>query len=597
MQFVLALALFAFGFSTQAFGQSQGYDPNFALDLSKSPFSRYGSYLAFSHLNNGSAGDGLYLRSLHGRAVAEIFRVELVSGGRPLAFTETATPTLLRLAAADGFAEICFSDPTTLRIRGKGVTLRLQRVPGIAGFTLKRTADRWEYDAVSQDIRLTLYAIHGALGEESTWVQTVAKNLSLELGAKYGESDWDFAIHESAESVPPIASFETFDAAESGVRAEYSRWLSPMPRVDAEWQPGANLAAYILWSTVVAPLGEITRPTVYMSKGNMDAVWSWDHCFNAMALAGGNPKLAWDQMMVMFDRQSAEGVLPDKMTDRSATWAYSKPPIHGWALAWMLAHDSKTDPAITNAMLAEIQPKLARWTDWYFRLRSDSGMPQYDHGNDSGWDNSTVFANGPHVETPDLPAYLALQLQAQATIAERLGNPAEAKVDRQRAAELTVKMLAKFWRGDHFVAIQADTQATIESDSLLLYMPLVLGRELPAYVRAPMIAALKQRGAFLTENGLASERVTSKLYEPDGYWRGPIWAPAMMILAAGLEDMGEHEFARELESRFCRMAQRSGMSENYDAVSGAPLRDSGYSWSASVYLIFAAELSAQAQKN
>ena len=158
-------------------------------------------------------------------------------------------------------------------------------------------------------------------------------------------------------------------------------------------------------------------------------------------------------------------------------------------------------------------------------------------------------------------------------------------------------MLAKFWRKDHFVAIQADTQETIESDSLLLYLPLALGRQLPENVRAAMISALKQPGGFLTDNGLASERLTSKLYEPDGYWRGPIWAPAMMILVAGLEDSGETEFAHDLEARFCRMALKSGMSENYDAVTGAPLRDSGYSWSASVYLIFAHELSTQAAKN
>jgi hypothetical protein len=70
-----------------------------------------------------------------------------------------------------------------------------------------------------------------------------------------------------------------------------------------------------------------------------------------------------------------------------------------------------------------------------------------------------------------------------------------------------------------------------------------------------------------------------------------------MILVAGLEDGGDKEFARELKLRFCRMALRSGMSENYDAATGAPLRDSGYSWSASVYLIFAQELSTAAAKN
>ena len=435
---LLFFAIFGFGFSPQVFAQASGYSSVFPLDLIKTPFSTYGSYLAFSHLPNGSAGDGLYLRSLHGRGAAEIFRVELLSGDQSVPFTETVMPTTLQLSAANGNVEICFGDPATLRISGMGVTVRLVRVPGIAGFALKRAADRWEYDAVTQDVRLTLYAIRGEPREESTWDQTVAKNFSLELGAKSG-GEFDFAIHESAESVPPIKTFEPFATAAVKAQAAYIRWLATMPKVSGEWQPGANLAAYILWSTVVNPLGEITRPTVYMSKRNMDAVWSWDHCFNAMALAAGNPKLAWDQMMVMFDRQSDEGALPDKMTDRTATWAYSKPPIHGWALAWMLAHDSKTDPAITNAMLAEIQPKLGRWTDWYFQMRNDSGIPQYDHGNDSGWDNSTVFANGPHVETPDLLAYLALQLQTQATIAERLGNSAEAKADRARAAEARAK--------------------------------------------------------------------------------------------------------------------------------------------------------------
>ena len=596
-RFILGFVVFSFVLPSHVFAQSTGYDPRLPLDLTKSPFSTYGSYLALSHLSSGSAGDGLYLRSLRGRTVPEIFRIQLFRGDHPVSFTEAATPTLVRLVSAYGYAEVCFSDPATLRIRGKGVTLRLVRVPGIAGFALKRTADRWEYDAVSEDIRLTLYAIRGELREESRWEQTVAKDLTLRLGSKIGDGEWDFAIRESVESVPAIESFEAFETVAGNGDVEYRRWLATMPKVNAEWQPGANLAAYILWSTVVDPSGEITRPTVFMSKGKMDAVWSWDHCFNAMALASENPKLAWDQMMVMFDRQSAEGALPDKMTDRSATWAYSKPPVHGWALGWMLTHDSKAEPAITNAMLAQIQPKLRHWTDWYFKLRSDSGIPQYDHGNDSGWDNSTVFANGPHVETPDLVAYLALQLQTQAVIAGRLGNPDEAKADRERSEQLTREMIAKFWRKDHFVAIQTDTQATIESDSLLLYMPLVLGRQLPEYVRAAMIAALKQPGGFLTENGLASERVTSKLYEADGYWRGPIWAPATMILVAGLEDGGDKEFARELKLRFCRMALRSGMSENYDAATGAPLRDSGYSWSASVYLIFAQELSTAAAKN
>ena len=42
---------------------------------------------------------------------------------------------------------------------------------------------------------------------------------------------------------------------------------------------------------------------MYMSKNWMTSVWSWDHCFNAMALCRDHPSLAWDQWMIMADFQ------------------------------------------------------------------------------------------------------------------------------------------------------------------------------------------------------------------------------------------------------------------------------------------------------
>jgi glycogen debranching enzyme len=118
----------------------------------------------------------------------------------------------------------------------------------------------------------------------------------------------------------------------------------------------------------------------------------------------------------------------------------------------------------------------------------------------------------------------------------------------------------------------------------------MLGKQLPDSVRQKMIADLKQPGQFLTSNGLATERVGSPYYESDGYWRGPIWAPSTMMIVDGLESSGERELARELKLRYCRMAVKSGFSENFDAVSGRGLRDPAYTWSSSVFLILAHQL-------
>ena len=49
----------------------------------------------------------------------------------------------------------------------------------------------------------------------------------------------------------------------------------------------------------------------------------------------------------------------------------------------------------------------------------------------------------------------------------------------------------------------------------------------------------------MTEYGLATEATDSPYYNPDGYWRGPIWGPTMVLFIEGLEECGEVEFAKE----------------------------------------------------
>ncbi len=110
-----------------------------------------------------------------------------------------------------------------------------------------------------------------------------------------------------------------------------------------------------------------------------------------------------------------------------------------------------------------------------------------------------------------------------------------------------------------------------------------------------LVKGLVREGKFHTAHGIATEPLTSKYYTPDGYWRGPIWAPTSMIVAEGLDASGEHALARKLREEFCQMAQKNGMYENYNAVTGEGLRDSAYTWASSVYLVFAHQLMSEAQ--
>jgi glycogen debranching enzyme len=446
----------------------------------------------------------------------------------------------------------------------------------------------WEVNSGRAIEKYMLWATGGHLQMDAPWTGTS----SLHVIATFSPDPESHRMSGEMDTYPSVWKAHTasgdFDASVKKIEEEYLGWLRKMPAVPQALGQGAELAAYVNWTSVVKPEGFLDRPAMLMSKNWMARVWSWDHCFNAMALSFRDPELAWQQFMLPFDNQEPGGALPDMIASSSKEINFTKPPIHGWALAWMMQHGGYED----NRHLTEIYGPLSRWTDWFFTYRDSNrdGLPEYHHGNDSGWDNSTVMLAGVPVETPDLDSFLILQMDTLAEIAGKLGKDADKQKWQARSDELLKQMLAKLWKGDHFIGIRASDGAQVESQSLLLYLPILLGKRLPLEVRNKLVQGLTEQGRFMTSHGFASEVLTSQYYTPDGYWRGPIWAPTTMLLAEGLDAAGEVPLARKVREEFCLMAQQSGMYENFNAVTGEGLRDPAYTWTSSVYLIFAHQL-------
>ena len=576
------------------------------LDLQATPFSRSGSYLAFTYL----AADvelppgialraGLYLRSLRGPLVGPspwqpIFYLQLLVEGEPVAAEVTATPTRLRLDGGGRSVEICFETPDRLRILSRGAGLRLALLPGGYNFALAQPGGRWQVVVCAGvETKFMLGAVAGEVAAETAWSGLRATDPIFNLLPAGRQGEW--WIDEYTATWPAVPRAESFAAAQAAVDAEYAAWAAGCRRMvsyeaaaTATLRSAVDYAAYVTWSCVVAPAGHLRRAAMYMSKNAMASIWSWDNCFNALALARHAPDLAWDQLMVMVDLQDPSGALPDLANDRFVSWSFCKPPVYGWALARL----ALIPGLLTSARLAEIYEPLCRVTEWWFRHRDDNGdgMPQYNHGNESGWDNSTVFRALPPIDAPDLAAYLVLQMEFLAYAAAQLGREDERRRWQARGARLLQQMLDLFWRGDRFVARQSLTGEEIDCDSLLLFIPLLLGRRLPEAVVAALVARLRRPGHFLTAHGLASESTASPYYEPDGYWRGPLWGAPTVMLVEGLAAVGAAELAADLRRRFCALVAERGLAENYDAVTGAPLRDRAFTWTASAFLLLAAEL-------
>jgi glycogen debranching enzyme len=124
-----------------------------------------------------------------------------------------------------------------------------------------------------------------------------------------------------------------------------------------------RLALYLLWSSTVPPLGFLRRRGVLMSNSWMTRVWTWDSAINAMALSMGEPALAMDQLMLPFDDQQPSGLLPDYIAPYDVMWNFTKPPVHGLALSYMLKQKVGTDAVAT------MYRKLSKQVSYCLRMQ------------------------------------------------------------------------------------------------------------------------------------------------------------------------------------------------------------------------------------
>ncbi|MFY1620374.1 amylo-alpha-1,6-glucosidase [Micromonospora sp. WMMD736] len=553
--------------------------PEFAIqDI---PFSYRGSWLNISPVvAEKTYADDLHLVS-HQTGLHPVLRL------RPDApdATVVATPALLTWRAGPGRVEAVFDGPDTLRIRGRQLGLRIaaaaDTLTPFSGSYLYRDPVDGSYVFTSYETgrRYRVTVLTGALRRADGVEALGTADRSLDLAA---DEPWEIAVEEYATARRPYATAVPFDQVCHQRSAEFAAFVDAVAPWRGEDTPAAELAAYVLWSATVDPAGFVTRPAVLMSKHWMDKVWSWDHCFNAIALAAGEPELAWHQFHLPFDHQDAAGALPDSVTHSEVLHNYVKPPIHGWALRQLrrrLPHPPD------RTALAQTYDRLARWTGFWLDARRAPGaaLPHYQHGNDSGWDNATTFDEHRVLQTADLAAFLVSQLDCLADLAVELGEPADRwhrEADRIRTA-----MFRELWDGERFAARSPHTGQRRTSRSLLDLMPVALGADLPTPIAEALARGVQ---AHLTTHGLATEPTDSAHYLADGYWRGPIWAPSTVLVEDGLRRAGHTAIADDISQRFLALCEKSGFAENFDAETGAGLRDRAYTWTASSYLILAA---------
>lgn len=568
-----------------------------AIDIAKVPFSKYGSYLSVCHDPVENCFTVHNARRMFGED--HILTIILEAGGQAMKdFKVSATPALATISCAKGTAKIYLRNDNALAIESEGLGLQLQMAPGKVSWGYEdevyptrygiQVADNC-FKMIRVDARLytTIDVLEGKAILEGPFDKSPAGNeRDCRTNLQIVPVDNSVLINVEIDRVESNERPATLDTRGevNQVSGEWEAFLKKMPGVPEDRREVAEMCWYNLWSSVVHAADTYRYDAMLMSKKFMCSVWTWDHCFNALAAAAGDVDLGLGQFFLPFEEQAPSGALPDFMKPHVETvWGVTKPPIHGWCFQRLM---NQFD--LDKATLKKAYHCLERWTDWWMNFRDSDGdgVPEYPQGCDSGWDNSSLFDIGYFLESPDLSAYLILQMKCLAEVAQKLADSSSEKKWHQRADTLYQKLIEHSWNGKRFIAKLSRTHQYVENPtSLLALVPLVLGQYLDKE-KFDKLAAILERD-FLTENGPATEAPGSLHYESDSYWRGPIWAPSTYLIVDGLRRGGKKELAANIARGFCNMIRdkAGGNYENFDAITGKGLRAPGYTWTASVHLL------------
>ena len=348
--------------------------------------------------------------------------------------------------------------------------------------------------------------------------------------------------------VRPPLPLRPLDELIDANRRSYEDWSAKYPELPEKYRDTRDYAIYNIWSSYMAPKGMMQHPVVYMMRcGMLTRAMTWQQSYQAMA-ARRDPELFMSLLYSMFTLQDEYGMLPDGASDKEVIFTATKPPFQGFALSWILA---ETDlDTIDRDLVEKLYGPFVKWVRWWltFRDLDNDGLIGYAHGDESGFDDSSIFVGGVPVETPDAAAFIILCLEALGKMAARLGMKDESESWQKASEEMLRKMLDTMWNGEKFICLRETTHEVVDQESISVYQPIILGKRLPHDVIDKLTAAIMDPERFFTPHGIASESLKSPYYDGGmgGFVLGMPIAAVQLMITIGLYTAGKTEEAKKI---------------------------------------------------
>lgn len=505
--------------------------------------------------------------------------------GEKVGFAVKFAPTELKMVTAYGDISITYADANMMYIKGEnGLGLQISQHMKEKDCYKKRTEGAWE-GIYRWRCSLLLNPLAGDLRMNAPWNGQTMSTPFVE-GYVIPNADGQFllAIDESTAAGSIRENYPTYEEAYNATTADWENFLAKIPYYTDELAIARKEAAWIEWSSLLNPSGFIKRRSIFMTLGTMASSWQMIH--NAAALHN-DFELATELLVNMIDNIGKRGQFSDFISDGQNQCQGLHPPLQGWGLKWLMSrHDLKTE--MPRETLEYLYDGYGQWADWYMKYRDDDhdGLPQFDDGDESGYDDASPFVDYADIEGADLAAYVASTFDALGDVAEILDKKDEAQKWHARADEMIKKMIDAYWNGEKFIALRNHTHEVIDSECITDYMPLILGNKLPQEIIDKMTADLLVEGDFLSNVGLTTEKIGSDQFRQAGFSRGFALPQANLIILTSLYMAGKKDEAKMIATRYANAMTDRGICQFLNPVNNWKATFNS-SWVACSFLVIA----------
>lgn len=354
--------------------------------------------------------------------------------------------------------------------------------------------------------------------------------------------------------------------------------------------------------------------------------WLWDSCFHAILLSHFDTDMAKDELRALLSKQFKDGMVPHMIYwepgevinfdwGKAETSSITQPPMIAYAV-WRVFEATGDEQ-----FLKDTYRSLFHFYKYLLNERDphDRHLVGIINPDESGEDNSPRFD-----ELLDLPPQHELQenlkrrlalvkenkkcdfdapfcmknffwvkdvpfnaimiknLESLSRIARKLDRSYDAEYFKEERERMIKSMRELMQDGLKFYSTYGEKYHQIPVDTWALFSPLFAGMLTSDEAQKLVQNYLLDMDAFWTEYPVATVSKQEPSYDPQGFWRGPVWTSVNWFIYKGLRAYGMDDIAAGVRQGSIELVEQSGFREYFDPGNGRGYGAENFTWGALV---------------